>query len=116
MIIFGTSSSTIAPQKLDNGICPHCGTQNNMWVQGYKKYVHVFWIPFFPIGKKVYTVCGHCKGAFEKREIQNQELLTSFEDFKKDKIKTPWYHFIGLILLAFAIVFVSIMPYLANNN
>ncbi|WP_109299924.1 zinc-ribbon domain-containing protein [Aquimarina sp. AU474] len=110
MIIFGTGSSTIQPQKLNTGDCPYCKTENSMWVQGYKKYVHIFWIPFFPIGKKVYTVCEHCKGVFEKKEIQNQKLLQSFEDFKINNVKTPWHHFIGLIILTLLIVFIIIVP------
>ncbi len=114
MIIFGTGSSTIQPKQLEGGSCPHCNTQNNMWIQGYKKYFHVFWIPFFPIGKKVYTVCGLCKGAFEKREIQNQELITSFTDFKNNHIKTPWYHFIGLIIFAAAVMLIAILPLLGK--
>ncbi|PKV49895.1 zinc ribbon family protein [Aquimarina sp. MAR_2010_214] len=112
MIIFGTGSSTIQPKKLEGGNCPYCNTENNMWIQGYKKYVHVFWIPFFPIGKKVYSVCGHCKGAFEKNEIQSQELIQSFEYSKNNDIKTPWYHFIGLAILLTGISLLTILSYL----
>lgn len=115
MIIFGTGSSTINPKKLKGGSCPYCKTENNMWIQGYRKYVHVFWIPFFPIGKKVYLVCGHCKGAFEKKEIQNQELLQNFEDYKNNQVKTPYYHFIGLILLITGIILIAFLPYLTTK-
>ncbi|GGX33937.1 zinc-ribbon domain-containing protein [Aquimarina muelleri] len=115
MIIFGTSNSTIHPKKLEDGSCPYCKTQDNMWIQGYHKYVHIFWIPFFSIGKKVYMVCGHCKGAFEKTEIQDQRLIQSFQDGKKNQIKTPWYHFIGLMLLVMVILLISVTPYLTNT-
>ncbi|WP_103071192.1 zinc-ribbon domain-containing protein [Aquimarina sediminis] len=112
MIIFGTSSSTIHPKQLREGDCPYCKTENNMWIQGYRKYVHVFWIPFFPIGKKVYSVCGHCKGAFERNEMKSQKLIESFEESKNTYIKTPWYHFTGLILLISSIALLTILPYL----
>ncbi|MBG6128663.1 hypothetical protein IWQ47_000647 [Aquimarina sp. EL_43] len=114
MIIFGTGSSTIHPKKLEGGSCPYCNTENNMWIQGYRKYFHVFWIPFFPIGKKVYSVCGHCKGAFEEREFQNQQLTQSFNDFKNNHIKTPWYHFTGLTILVMLIALLTVLPYLTK--
>lgn len=116
MIIFGTSSSIIHPKKLEKGDCPYCKTENNMWIQGYQKYVHIFWIPFFPVGKKVYMVCGHCKGAFEKREIQDPKLIQSFLDGKNNQTKTPWYHFTGLILLSILIVLVSVLPYITRTT
>ncbi|WP_299442460.1 zinc-ribbon domain-containing protein [uncultured Aquimarina sp.] len=114
MIIFGTSSSTIHPAKLDGGCCPFCKTKNQMWIQGYRKYFHVFWIPFFPLWKKVYSVCSHCKGAFEKKEFKNQELISSFEHFENNKIKIPWYHFTGIILVVLLIMLISILPFLTK--
>lgn len=113
MIIFGTGSSKIAPQKLETGDCSYCNAKNSMWVQGYKRYFHIFWIPCFPIGKKVYAVCGHCKGAFEEKEIENQELRNSFENFKRDNIKTPWYHFAGLIVVFLFVAFSTIASFVS---
>ncbi|WP_299254815.1 zinc-ribbon domain-containing protein [uncultured Aquimarina sp.] len=114
MIIFGTSSSTIHPAKLDGGCCPFCKTKNQMWIQGYRKYFHVFWIPFFPLWKKIYSVCSHCKGVFEKKEFKDQELITSFEYFENNKIKIPWYHFTGIILVLSLITLIFILPFLTK--
>ena len=116
MIIFGASSSTIHPKKLEKGNCPYCKTENNMWIQGYQKYAHIFWIPFFPIEKKIYTVCDHCKGTFEKREIQDPKLMQSFLDIKNNQTKTPWHHFIGLILLSIIILLVFVLPYITRTT
>ncbi len=85
-----------------------------MWIQGYRKYFHVFWIPFFPLWKKIYSVCSHCKGVFEKKEFKDQELTTSFEYFENNKIKIPWYHFTGIILVLLLIMLISILPFLTK--
>ncbi len=114
MIIFGTSSSIIHPAKLDGGCCPFCKTENQMWIQGYRKYFHIFWIPFFPSWKKVYSICSHCKGVFEKYEFESKELIKCFEYFENHKIKTPWYHFTGILILLALIIGIAVVPFLTK--
>ncbi len=116
MIIFGTSSSAIPPEKLNGGYCPYCKAENKMWIQGYRKYFHIFWIPFFPLWKKVYSVCSHCKGVFEKQEFQCQELIISFENIEHNKTKVLWYHFTGIIIVTVLLILIFITPFFTKSN
>lgn len=63
----------------------------------FGKYLHVFWIPFFPIGKKIFSECTHCKKTIEKDEFP-QDLKSKYEE-RKDSVKRPFYHWAGLILV-----------------
>ena len=98
MIIFGIRGSKISPLKLKQGSCPHCDTREKMWVLGHRNYFHIFWIPIFPLWKKLFAMCEHCKGVFEKNELPQSELKRSFLASQKEVKSLPWYLFFGTIV------------------
>jgi hypothetical protein len=68
-----------------------------------KKYFHIFYIPFFPYGKKITLItCNSCGN-----NVQNEELQRHYEQLAKPSLK----YYAGLLILAaliLAIVFAGI--------
>ena len=64
----------------------------------FQKYAHVFWIPFFPMGKTGVSQCDHCKQVLKLKEMPAS--LTASYDNLKSQTKTPIWMFSGLALVA----------------
>lgn len=95
-IVFGHNNFLIRKYKpLDLGITE--GNESGVWFEVRQHYAHLFWIPFFGIGK-IYAI-----------RKPNDSSLYIMPDALKELIKakyparTPWYTFAGplLILLGF---------------
>jgi hypothetical protein len=102
MIVYGTRSKLLA-KELVTDKCPNCGTQNSTEIHVYQKWAHVFWIPFFPIGKAVASQCGHCQQVLKEKEMTSS--MQSITQDVKSKSKTPIWTFSGLALLAILITY-----------
>ena len=102
MIIYGSKTKQLAKEVLIEK-CPNCGTQNSIELYLFQKYAHVFWIPFFPIGKTAVSQCEHCKQILKLKEMSSS-LKTSYENLKS-QVKTPIWTFAGIALLAILISF-----------
>lgn len=76
--------------------CPSCGFQNSLQISVFQRYVHVFWIPTFPIGKTGYTQCVYCKQVMTQKEMPASLQMTYKEAARCTK--TPIWMFSGLIL------------------
>ena len=96
MVVFGSKATEVATEVIQDK-CSNCGTQNSVRMTVFQKYAHVFWIPFFPIGKTGLTQCSHCKQVLEKKEFPG--YLRSSYEILKQKGKTPVWTFSGIILL-----------------
>lgn len=101
MIVYGTKGTQIAKELLVDK-CPNCGTQNSVELYIFQKYAHVFWIPFFPIGKTAVSQCGHCKQALKLKEMP--PVLQDDYQRMKQQSKTPVWTFSGLALVVLLIV------------
>ena len=105
MIIYGTRSTQLAKETLMDK-CPSCGAQNSVELYAFQKYAHIFWIPFFPIGKTAVSQCGHCKQVLQKKEMP-ENLLAAFQNLKA-QTRMPIWTFSGLGLLAALVIAVVI--------
>jgi hypothetical protein len=105
MLIYGSKATQIASKSLSDK-CTNCGAENSVQMAVFQKYAHVFWIPFFPIGKTGVTQCAHCKQVLEKKEFSSS-LLSTYETLISDS-KTPRWTFSGLAVLTLLIILVSI--------
>jgi zinc-ribbon family len=103
MIIYGSKTKQLAKEILTDK-CPNCGTQNSVELYIFQKYAHVFWIPFFPLGKTVVSQCGHCKQVLKLKEMPAS--LTTASENLKSQTKTPIWTFSGLALVAVLITIV----------
>ena len=97
MIVYGSRNKELLKEHLSDK-CPNCGTQNSIDLQVFQKYAHVFWIPFFPMGKTGISQCDHCKQVLKLKEMPSS-LTTAYENMKA-QTKTPIWTFAGLGLVA----------------
>jgi len=102
MIIYGSKSKELAKDILTDK-CPNCGTQNSIDMHVFQKYAHVFWIPFFPMGKTGVSQCDHCKQVLKLKEMSSS-LKISYDNLKA-QTKVPIWMFSGLVLVAALIAF-----------
>jgi len=96
MVIYGSRATKLA-QETQVEKCGNCGTLNSVDLYIFQKYAHVFWIPFFPIGKTGVSECSHCKQALRLKEMPMG--LKSSYDVLKQQSKTPVWTFAGIGLL-----------------
>ena len=111
MIVFGSNSSHLKFEHLKEAVCPHCQSQDVIDIHVFGRYAHIFWIPVFPMGKIGTTSCQHCKQTLKEKELPN-EFKQAFKHFK-GSLKTPIWHFSGLILIA---LFVGWSIYAGKQN
>jgi len=97
MIIYGTNSKHLLTENV-KGKCPNCGGENTVQMSVFNRYAHVFWIPFFPIGKTAASQCGSCKQIMQLNEMP-PDLRKSYDTMKL-KTSTPVYLFAGLAIVA----------------
>jgi hypothetical protein len=110
MIIYGSKATLVAAENTQE-TCNNCGTQHSVQLSIFQKYAHIFWIPFFPIGKTAVTQCHHCKQVLKLNEFP-PSLKLAYDNLKSNS-KTPVWTFSGVALLAVFVVFSS---YQSNLN
>jgi hypothetical protein len=98
MIIYGTKATLIGKETQFEK-CTNCGAQNSVELHMFQRYAHIFWIPFFPIGKTGVSQCGQCKQVLKLKEMPDNSLRDAYNRLKKDS-KTPVWTFSGLALIA----------------
>jgi zinc-ribbon family len=96
MIIYGTGSTKVTEESLMNK-CSHCNN-NKLTAFVYSRYVDIFWIPIFPIGKYVSTQCSHCNQVLQEKQMPEDLKQTALS--LKSVSKTPLKSFSGLIVIA----------------
>jgi len=72
----------------------------------YQRYAHVFWIPFFPIGKTGVSVCGNCKQVLKLNQMP--PILKMNYDNVKTRTRTPIWAFSGVFLIVLGVIAISI--------
>ena len=100
MLIYGTREAHLRTQNIP-GQCPYCKTKDNLQMSVYQKYVHVFWIPFFPVTRDFTTRCSHCNQVLQENEVK-QYFKDSYIELKS-QARIPIWTFTGLGLLALII-------------
>ncbi len=98
MIIFGSRATNIGNFDVRNSKCEYCQNDSTQRISVFGKYVHIFWIPIFPIGKKAVAECTHCKRTIEQKEFSSK--LSQLYQENKSKAKRPFWHWLGLIIVA----------------
>lgn len=101
MIVYGTGGKELGEKLITNEKCPHCGEINKIYLHGFSRYVHLFWIPIFPYSKKTISICHNCENEIPKEQA-SASLLDKIS-LEKSSFKIPFYHFSGIILIALAV-------------
>ena len=100
MIIYGTKAKEISKEILTDK-CENCGSQNSIYLHVFQKYAHIFWIPFFPIGKTAVSQCEHCKQVLKLKQMPDN-IEMSYENLKGQS-KAPVWMYSGIALVAILI-------------
>ncbi len=106
IFFFGTRSSTLLTDKLSHANCAYCNKPDTIYASVTSSYFHIFWIPVFPIDKKYYSHCVHCK-----QTLTGNQMPATYHNAVSEiaqRTKTPIWQFIGLILLSIPILFIII--------
>jgi hypothetical protein len=103
MIIYGSRSSHVKSLQLNTEVCQHCGTQGSVLLSTYARYAHVFWIPFFSLGRFSVSECQHCKQVLESKQMPAQ--IKAHHERNIAESKLPLWQFTGLAILLVAIAF-----------
>ena len=93
MIFYGSKSSEIGTGKLRNVTCPHCQNNVEMNFSVFGRYSHIYWIPFFPIGKENILECNSCKSTYHLKDLPETIKQKFNQDLERNPIKTPISHF-----------------------
>ncbi len=112
--LFGAGSKHVTTVPLDGLACPHCGTTGSLEVTVLSRYVHVFWIPFFPIGKTTVSVCRHCKQALRLKEMP--PVLQAPARAVESSAGTPLTSYALLVVLGVGIAFIAVVGWLNSGK
>ena len=107
MIIFGSKASRISEIEIPAIACGYCQNRDTQHVSIFGKYFHIYWIPFFPVGKKAVAECMHCKRTIEEKEFSDE--LKSAYNVNSSTAKTPFWHWLGLGTLGLLVAYVSLI-------
>jgi len=105
MIVYGTRASLQKSEYIYEA-CPNCQKTNSVQINVYQRYAHIFWIPFFPIGKTGISVCSDCRQVL-KLDQMPEALKLSYQNIKSNT-RIPVWTFIGVFLIAAGIVALTI--------
>ena len=105
MIVYG-SKATLLKSEFISEPCPNCNTNNTMQMSIYQRYAHIFWIPFFPIGKIGVSACSNCKQVLKDKNMP-ASLKLSYENLKS-QTQPPIWNFAGLGIVAVIAIAVTI--------
>ena len=101
MIVYGTRAVRQKTEYIYDP-CPNCRAANSIQMNVYQRYAHVFWIPFFPIGKTGVSVCESCRQVLQLKQMP-ESLRPAYENVKSNT-RIPIWTFIGAFLIAGGIV------------
>lgn len=96
MILYGTKATHRKTEYIADS-CPACGTSNTMQMNVFQRYAHIYWIPFFPIGKTGVSQCNGCQQVLKFNEM-TPALKMSYYNIKK-QIPVPFWTFSGALAL-----------------
>jgi len=111
MIFYGSKGVHLHSEQVSGVKCSHCEQTSTHTISIYGRYAYVYWIPFFPLGKKGVSECNHCKITLELKEMS--ESLKLAHQNVKGNAKTPIWHWSGLGLVA---VIIGISGFLSAQH
>jgi hypothetical protein len=100
MIVYGSKNKLLRSEIITDK-CASCGKQNVIYIDVLQKYAHLFWIPFFPMGKTGQSRCSHCNQVLTLKEMPSS--LTSTYQRLKSNTRTPIWVYAGVALFALLI-------------
>jgi hypothetical protein len=106
MIFYGSKSANIKNDRVSNIECQNCGNNVSMNYNIFQRYVHIYWIPLFPVQKITILECNSCKATFDLNDltsINKQKIERS-----NGKTPTPFWMFSGTFIIAVIVIAIFI--------
>ena len=107
MIIYGWNAKNIKQAPLGEAYeCPDCHQKQSV-LAIFAHYLHIFWIPLFPLRKRAHIVCMNC-GRAEKEGHLEGDMKQKVRQLK-GAVKIPWWMFsgLGIILIVISSYFIT---------
>ena len=101
MIFYGSRGTHLHSEQVSGIKCSHCEQQTTHTISVFGKYAHIYWIPFFSIGKKGVSECNHCKITLAPKEM-NEPLKLAYQNVNNNA-KLPIWYWSGLGVIAMII-------------
>lgn len=97
LFFFGTGTSTAGRFPLPGVTCVNCHTPGSVVVVVYSRYLHFFWVPILPIGKRSVSVCAHCQQALTSAQWPPSYQAAGLA--AQQQARTPLTNYIALLIL-----------------
>ena len=114
LLLWGWRGKVIPGKMLNNQRCEQCGS-GSLRAHTVVNYVHIFWIPLFPVGRQIATECNHCKSVQKGKEVSKAIK----EEAKRQQAvaPVPKYLFMGTVGFAmlFGFLFVNVQQQRART-
>ncbi|ATL48779.1 hypothetical protein COR50_17305 [Chitinophaga caeni] len=103
LFLYGVKNKVlkIIPLQIKKVQCQNCHT-SNIQINFIGRYVHIFGIPLFSIGKTGLAHCTYCKQQLSKIQF-TPPLRKEYQAFEND-VKIPIWFNIGVIIITFLVV------------
>jgi hypothetical protein len=107
LFLWGWRGKVIPGKMLNNQHCEHCGS-GSLRAHTVVNYLHMFWIPLFPIGRSVATECTHCKSVLKGKEVT--KAIKDEAHRQQAVAPVPRYLFMGTVglVVAFGVLFMNV--------
>lgn len=116
MIFYGSKSSEIGKGQIRNVTCPHCESNISMTYSVFGRYAHIYWIPFFPIGKENILECNSCKSSYFLKDLSPTIKEKFKQENEKSPIKSPINHFSGLFIAVIGIGIATFFSFKSDSE
>lgn len=102
LFFFGTGTSVTSSHPLTGIPCVHCGA-TSAGAAIYSRYLHLFWIPVIPLGKRSVSQCANCKNTLSEAEMPPayRQPVSVF----KEQARLPVTNYLVLCLLGVVVAF-----------
>lgn len=107
IVLFGVSNSIIKQFFLDKCTCPNCQSKEQQRFTIYGHYFTLFFIPMFPLHKRITSECVHCRVEVPKSMWNEEQKVKFSRVMDVQPTKRPWWHFFGCF--SFIIIFTIII-------
>jgi len=114
MIIFGIREARLQT-KLFDGPCTQCGHKGTISCTLFSKHVHLFWIPFFPVGKREVIWCTNCRHQYKQTSITDSILQQEIKCFNRSQ-RAPFWQWTGLLFMMGLIGYTLISGFQETKN
>jgi hypothetical protein len=96
MIVAGGYRSHVLTQGAPELTCSACQHQGKITLNVFSQCVHVFFIPFFPVGKIGYAKCQQCNSQLDQKEMSAEMKHSLLQ--AKSAARVPLWQFSGLVM------------------